>query len=495
MSTKHKPLQNSYWVIPGKLLAGEYPRTRQHDTSVARLQAMLDAGISRFIDLTTPADKLEKYESLLGSLSDGLATRQHFPILDLSIPGYRGEMATILNAIDRALEAGHGVYVHCWGGVGRTGTVIGCWLRRHYEDGIMLRDGQPHTLTSLWQDCPKSRTRRSPETDEQIEFVAGWNERALISRGQGCLLGQIAGDALGSLVEFMQPEAILARYPSGIFELADGGTFNTLAGQPTDDSEMALLLARDLIQRGTYDPETVHQQYLYWLDSQPFDCGHTIGNALRGEKNPASEANGALMRISPLGVFGINHRLEQVADWAVEDAALTHPNAVCLQVNALYAMAITAAIRDNLTPQALYEKICRWAKTRRTDDSVWKAVENAANELPSGIAGESMGWVLIAFQNAIYQLLHAPDLRTGVINTVMLGGDTDTNAAIAGALLGAVHGRNAIPEQWQQAILNCRPQAGEAGVKQPRPPCFWPTDVLELAVALIRGGSSESRPY
>ena len=67
-----------------------------------------------------------------------------------------------------------------------------------------------------------------------------------VNRAQGCLLGQLAGDALGSLVEFQSPEEIRRNYPKGVQELADGGTWNTIAGQPTDDSEMALLLARML---------------------------------------------------------------------------------------------------------------------------------------------------------------------------------------------------------------------------------------------------------
>ena len=68
-----------------------------------------------------------------------------------------------------------------------------------------------------------------------------------ISRAQGCFLGQLAGDALGSLVEFQTPEQIRQKYPDGVRELVDGGTWNTIAVQPTDDSEMALILARLLV--------------------------------------------------------------------------------------------------------------------------------------------------------------------------------------------------------------------------------------------------------
>jgi hypothetical protein len=93
--------------------------------------------------------------------------------------------------------------------------------------------------------------------------------------------------------------------------------------------------------------------------------------------------------------------------------------------------------------------------------------------------------VLIALHNALWQLLHAPNLEEGIINTVMRGGDTDTNAAIAGALLGAVHGLKAVPERWFRVILNCRPQEGVSGVGHPRPECFWPVDALTLVADLL----------
>jgi hypothetical protein len=100
-----------------------------------------------------------------------------------------------------------------------------------------------------------------------------------------------------------------------------------------------------------------------------------------------------------------------------------------------------------------------------------------------------MGWVRIALRNAFYRLRHAASLEEGIVETVMCGGDTDTNAAIAGALLGAVYGESAIPRQWREAVLNCRPAAGVAGVRRPRPREFWPVDALELAEQLVRRGA------
>jgi len=304
------------------------------------------------------------------------------------------------------------------------------------------------------------------------------------SRAQGCLLGQLAGDALGSLVEFQSPEQIRHSYPEGVRYLADGGTFNTIAGQPTDDSEMALLLARMLAEEGAYDAVAATAAYVFWIDSGPFDCGNTIAAGLKGEPDPGSQANGAMMRVSPLGIFGAKYELAQIGGWAREDAAITHPHPVCLQANALFAMAIAHAIKTGAGGHAVYEAIQAWAVEMDAEPSLLAAVCRAA-EAPPADYTRQMGWVLIAFQNALWQLLHAPGFEEGVVDTVMRGGDTDTNAAICGALLGAVYGRESVPTQWLETLQNCRPRAGAPGVYRPRPECFWPVDVLGLAERLV----------
>ena len=312
------------------------------------------------------------------------------------------------------------------------------------------------------------------------------NELAVLHRAKGCFLGQLAGDALGSLVEFQSPEEIHRNYPKGVRDLANGGTWDTLAGQPTDDSEMALLLARMLVERGTYVPSAALEAYTFWLDSAPFDCGMTISASLQGRPNHQSQANGAMMRISPLGIFGASYSLEQVAEWAKQDAALTHPHAICQQANALFTMAIAHAIKTGPDPQTLYQCICTWAGAMEVEPALLGTIQKAAEAPPPDYVHQQ-GWVLTAFQNALWQLLHAFEFEEGIVDTITRGGDTDTNAAICGALLGAVYGLDAVPAQWKERVLSCRPQAGQSGVKRPRPECFWPVDALELAEQLAIG--------
>lgn len=306
------------------------------------------------------------------------------------------------------------------------------------------------------------------------------------------MLGQLAGDSLGSLVEFQSPEQIHQRYPRGLRLLANGGTFNTLAGQPTDDSELALLLARSIVSHGGWLSDAVRRQYRFWLDSNPFDCGNTIRAALCGNLDMSSQANGALMRVSPIGIAGAGLPISTVAAWAEEDAALTHPNRFCLEINALYACSIAAAIRDGLSAEDLYQYMQTFANERQLGDSVLDILGDARQSPPADFMHQ-MGWVRTAFHNAVYQLLHAESMEEGVVDSVARGGDTDTNAAIAGALLGAVYGEEAVPTQWRQAILSCRPRKGDPGVHQSRPEVFWPVDALELADKLTRIGIASSK--
>jgi ADP-ribosylglycohydrolase len=100
-----------------------------------------------------------------------------------------------------------------------------------------------------------------------------------------------------------------------------------------------------------------------------------------------------------------------------------------------------------------------------------------------------IGWVLTAFQNAFFWLLRGTELADAVIETVGKGGDTDTNAAVCGALLGAVQGRDAVPLQWRNTILTCRPVPAQ-DVRRPRPKTYWPDDALELAEALVAAGKA-----
>ncbi len=307
-----------------------------------------------------------------------------------------------------------------------------------------------------------------------------------LARAQGCLLGQVAGDNLGALVEFADASEVLRLYPDGPRRLEDGGVWNILAGQPTDDSEMALGLARSIVAAGGFEREAALDAYRAWLRSEPFDVGGTVGAALRDRPNPASQANGSLMRASPLGVYA--HALEPTlaAELARQDSSLTHPSPVCGDATAAFVVAVAHAVREGDGPEAAWRAAAGWAERTGSALLVREALEAARQQPPACDARGSEGWVRNALQNAFFELLHARSLEEGVVGTVRRGGDTDTNAAVAGALLGAVHGRDAVPAQWRSMVLSCRPVPPRA--KQPRPRACWPVDVMEIAERLLLAG-------
>lgn len=183
MSNSQLPIPESYWVEPGRFLAGEYPGRYDAEQTRRRLDALIEAGIDTFIDLTKEDENIP-YENMLKEQSqiyDRDARYYRFPIGDFGLPTPE-LMKTILDKIDQSLQAGGRVYVHCWGGIGRTGTTVGCYLvRRGLSGEEALRQ-----LARWWREVPKSRIHiHSPETLEQRVFVRDWSRHENVPKDPG----------------------------------------------------------------------------------------------------------------------------------------------------------------------------------------------------------------------------------------------------------------------------------------------------------------------
>ena len=176
-SVMKTPIENSYWVVPGKILAGEYPEKTDRESLRRRLKALIEAGITAVIDLTEKEERLMPYEEELHELSGGRVRRYSFPVKDFSIPDSPDDMKKIVSAMEELTHENGIVYIHCLGGIGRTGTAAGCYLAEKFRETGEERAGEKalSRLAELWQECPKSRYHpRSPQTREQIDYIKNW---------------------------------------------------------------------------------------------------------------------------------------------------------------------------------------------------------------------------------------------------------------------------------------------------------------------------------
>lgn len=171
--TNKRPHHNTYWVRPGQLLAGEYPGAINEPSAAARLEQYLDCGVDYFIDLTEEGE-LHPYATKLKQLAAerGIQVQHHrFAIPDRNVPSSIKQMQDILQTLRTALDKQHTVYVHCFGGIGRTGTVIGCFLGEEHANA----EAGLTELAQLWQQMEKKNYwPETPQTSEQHAWVRAW---------------------------------------------------------------------------------------------------------------------------------------------------------------------------------------------------------------------------------------------------------------------------------------------------------------------------------
>lgn len=501
------PIVNSYWVLGYPVIAGEYPGSPNKEDARRKLRALLRAGVTVWVDLTEE-NELVPYEELLrreAKQLDIAVTYLRLPIVDVAVPGPT-RMAEILDTIEGAVRLNRTVYVHCWGGAGRTGTVIACYLVSHGQTAATA----VRTVASLFAQMSPAKILRhpegSPQTTEQRDFVRWWADvlptraltpvpAAVIEQARrpyirGCILGGAVGDALGAPVEFLTLSAIQAQYgPQGIANLVPS---YGRVGAITDDTQMTMFTAEGLLRgiarahdRGNcYAPGIVYGAYLRWLMTQgepgptpPFFAtsrgwlvdvhelharrapGNTCLAALksgemgsRDEPLNDSKGCGGVMRAAPVGlVDAVDH-----FELGCEIAALTHGHPTGYLTAGALGLLIRLIVAERMTLDAaivrVLERLAAEPRHEETTNAIRAAVRLSAKGPGTAkrVAELGEGWIAEeALAIALYSALCAgDDFAAGVKLAVNHSGDSDSTGAIAGNLLGAMLGEQAIPEQW-----------------------------------------------
>jgi len=474
--TEELPNSECYWVEPRHLLAGEYPGDLSDAIARRRLEEYLRAGVTFFLDLTE-AGELRPYETALAAEAAALgvsATYRRFPIRDVGVPRSAQEMTEILDVIDAALAGGQVVYIHCRGGVGRTGTVGGCWLVRHGRSGNeALKE-----LARRWRGCAKSkRFPHTPETLRQFEWVRQWHEptphdsatpaRVVppLERHRGCLLGLAAGDAVGTAIEFR---------PSGTFtyitDMIGGGPFRLKPGQWTDDTSMALCLASSLVERQGFDAADQMNRYLRWYTEgylsstgRCFDIGATCaaalrefkrnGNALAGRTDPKTAGNGSLMRLAPVPMLYAARPAEAI-ERAAESSRTTHAATAAVDACRYFAGMLVGALNGVTKAELLSWCFAPlpgcWEEQPLCLEVALVAAGSFKIKSPPAIRGT--GYVVDCLEAALWAFHHSSNFRDGCLLAANLGEDADTTAAVYGQLAGAYYGEGAIPAEWRSCL-------------------------------------------
>jgi ADP-ribosylglycohydrolase len=473
-----RPLPNTYWVLPGRLLAGEYPGSPDDEEMAERLARLLAAGVDTFLDLTEAGER----EDYAGALPAGIEY-QRLPIEDHGLPQSPDHMAEIVAALGRALAAGRKPYVHCRAGIGRTGMVIACHLvaaGRSPEEALA-------ELNRLWKQCARSAEwRRVPETEEQRDFVLGQGAavarlvageappdeaaalgaaRRLRSRFQGALLGLAVGDALAAPTQMLKRGAF-----APVHDLIGGGNYDLPRGAWSDDTAMALCLAESLLERQGFDARDQVERYVRWQQQGHLSAtGQCIGitasvaralaaakwrrQTFAGSHDPAQLDPEPLTRVAPAVMYRFADPAAAI-DWAADAARTTCQAPEVVEACRLLAAMLHGALSGQPKEQLLQPPESAWQRSKGASRTAAIAAGSYRRRTPDTL--RPAGNALDLLEAALWAFHAHPTYREGALAAVNLGGSSDVIGAIHGQLAGAHHGLRAIPLAWRHGLARAR---------------------------------------
>ncbi|HEU4626154.1 MAG TPA: ADP-ribosylglycohydrolase family protein [Steroidobacteraceae bacterium] len=502
------PFPNAYWVIPGKLLAGEHPGGGTREETQKRLQKLLDVGVTCFIDLTMP-DELPSYDMDLPMSVEYIRK----PIKDHAVPARREHMLDIQASLDYAVRSGQTAYVHCRAGIGRTGTVIACFL---IEQGLSPDDALEE-LNRMWQQSARAAAwPHVPETDDQTRFVLGWTAqvesllrsrvaakpgatraaaaprkakepqqaapallpeepardplldtgtlaaaRNLRDRFLGALFGLAVGDALAAATQYRKPGTF-----TPIGDMLGGGPFDLPRGAWSDDTAMALCLAESLAEKEAFDPRDQVERYTRWQQqgylSSTGQCVGITGSTARalaqanwrrqlysGSHDPTQLDPEVLSRVAPVVMFFFATPLDAVAN-AGDAARTTCQSPTAVEACRFFAAVLYGALASKPKNAVLSPppELIDAASLRTT------VAEIARHALQLGAAGTPLaGNVVEALEAALWAFRTTDNFRDGALRVANLGANSDVAASVYGQLAGAHYGVGAIPGAWRNSLI------------------------------------------
>ncbi len=435
-----EPLPGCRWLEEGRLLLGPHPEDESRDEYARRLDALLGAGITYFIDLSA-AEECPSYAHLLPTVraADGrYVVYVRMAVPRGAAPASERAMADILDYVDRALEVGHVVYLHARGAGGRTATVAACWLCRH---GLAAEAALARVAPAAHEDTPSLsalqrdwvRSWREPPAEAGFEIDLSGAQR-LYRRYLGAVYGLAIGDALGASVQFLG----VTRF-APVRDLGGGGRWRLPPGAFTDDAALFLATAESLAAREAVDVDDLRGRFGRWRREGAFsstgECvGITAAVARAAGEAPGSAAElGAGSPFEPLpragaAALAAPDHPARALDWAARIAALTHPGPSSRSLARRHAALLLAALRGATADSLLAEA-----------RALLRAHGGGADD------GQELDWLPAA-------LAGATGFRDGVLAVVNGGGDADVRGALFGQLAGALWGVAAIPEVWRAAI-------------------------------------------
>ncbi len=467
------PLPNSYWVLPGQLLAGEHPTAPDVEGAGERIARLLGAGIDFFVNLTAP-EELPAYEDALPA---GVLHHRR-PIRDHDVPSGPEPMIEILALIQDALRSGRRVYVHCRAGVGRTGTVIGCLLVQRGLSGDAALD----ELNRVWQQCARAAIWPSvPETEDQIRYVRAWlpgvslggggvgaaervagapaGTAALHARFLGALLGLATADALAAPTEQHEPGSF-----APVTGFTGGGRFDLPPGAWTDDTAMALCLADSLLACGGFDARDQIDRYLrWWQEGYLSATGECVGlrepvtralaaaqwrrQLFPGSHEPRQQDPEPLSRIAPVAMFAFSS-LEETLRLAADATRITCQAAAVVEVCRVFAAMLHLALAGGAKEEILAPPQLQAGAVRPRVRSLLlgRYRGKQSRQVRTGSTAVE------ALEAALWAFDRTSTFEDGALLVANLGGNSDVAGAAYGQIAGAYYTAAGIPAEWRIAL-------------------------------------------